>query len=853
MNLTVPAFITYLQILKPVEHFWSYSYGELFQMLDSSENGISNESAYQRLLEQRQKKFALKNWQKDALLLLSQYRNPLVLLLVFAATLSLVLGEYSDGLIIIMVLLLTGIFGFLQERRASRAVQALQALVRCKAEVIREGIQSEIDIDEVVPGDIVLLNGGDIIPADMLILESNDLHVNESLLTGESYPAEKFAGTCIAENSLIHITNSVFKGTNVVNGKAKVLAVNTGQYTEVGKIASGLQRDGGQTAFEKGIQQFGYLLMRITVIIALLVLILNILFAKPVIDSLLFALALAVGITPELLPAIVTITLSAGARRMAAKKVIVKKLSAIQNLGEMDVLCADKTGTLTEGVVKVCSTVDFAGNHSQKVKDYAYLNAFFETGFSNPIDVSIRNMENVGPVVLEKKDEVPYDFIRKRLSIVAGNSVQQIMITKGAVDNVLACCTHAESPAGAIVELQEARKSIDQLFLQFSNDGYRTIAICYKDVTGDSIINKDDETCMIFLGFVVLSDPVREGILKTVQRFKRLGISIKLITGDNHLVACHVAAAIGLSTQAILTGDVLHQMTTDALERKVDEIDVFAEIEPSQKERILRAMQKNGHAVGFLGDGINDANALKTADVGISVENAVDVAKEAADLVLLEKNIDVVLEGVIEGRKTFMNTLKYIYVTTSANFGNMFSLACASLFLPFLPLLPIQVLLNNFLSDLPALAIASDRVDEDSLLKPRKWDMKYIRKFMIIFGLESSVFDLLTFALLLYGFHTTPEIFRTSWFMESLLTEILILLIIRTSHPFLKSRPSKYLLGACLFTFVLSIILPYLPMAATFKLYPLPFSLLAAILAIAAVYVLATELTKKYLMKQLKQ
>ncbi len=837
--------------MKSIEHFWSYSPAELFHLLDASENGISNESAYQRLQEQRQIKYSLKNWQKDALLLFRQYKNPLVLLLVFAATLSLILGEYSDSSIIIMVLLLTGLFGFFQERKASRAVEELSALGRNKAEVVRNGKQIEIYIDEVVPGDIVVLNAGDIIPADMFILEAKDLHVNESLLTGESYPAEKFPGECGIETPHIRITNSLFRGTNVVNGTARALAVNAAQQTELGKIALGLQKHEIQTAFEKGIHQFGYLLMRITVVIALLILVLNILFHKPVIDSLLFALALAIGMTPELLPAIVTITLSAGARRMAGKKVIVKKLSAIQNLGEMDILCADKTGTLTEGVVRVEATVDYKGNDSPKLREYVYLNAHFETGFSNPIDVSIRCMENVGPVTCKKKDEVPYDFIRKRLSVVIDNGQRDIMITKGAVSKILECCTKIESADGTIVGLQEARKGIEELFLQFSQAGYRTIAVCYKDVTGDPVINKDDETDMIFLGYVTFSDPVKKGIMETMQRFQRMGITLKLITGDNFLVARHVAAAIGLSTDLILTGEDMHQLTSEAIQQKVTEINVFAEIEPIQKEQIIYALQKNGHAVGFLGDGINDANALKAADVGISVEGAVDVAKEAADLVLLEKDFDVILEGVIEGRKTFMNTLKYIFVTTSANFGNMFSLALASLFLPFLPLLPVQVLLNNFLSDLPALAIASDKVDEDAILKPRRWDMNYIKRFMITFGLESSVFDLLTFALLLYVFHASKEIFRTAWFIESLLTEILILLIIRTVHPFLKSKPSTYLVTASIFAFCVTIILPYLPVARTFSLYPIPVPLLFTILAIAALYVVATELTKKFLMKKL--
>ncbi|MDP4285204.1 MAG: magnesium-translocating P-type ATPase [Bacteroidota bacterium] len=837
--------------MKSIENFWSFSKYQLFQMLNATENGISNEEAYDRLQEQQQNKFNQKKWQKDAFLLLSQYKSPLVLLLVFAAFLSLVLKEYSNGFIIIIILLLTGIFGFIQERNAGRSVEKLQELVRNKATVKREGIEREISIKEVAPGDIVLLNAGDIIPADALILETNDLHVNEAMLTGESFPAEKFVGTVSMESLPARVINAVFEGTNVINGTATVLAVNTGPNTEMGKIAKRLQKSTPETAFEKGIRQFGYLLMRITVIIVLLILVLNILFHKPVVDSLLFALALAVGITPELLPIIVTVTLSAGARRMAIKKVIVKKLSAIQNLGEMNILCSDKTGTITQGVVKIESTVGATGADSEKVKIYAYRNAYFETGFSNPIDEAIRSLEKMDIQNCIKQDEVPYDFIRKRLSVLINDGSRHIMITKGAVNNVLQCCTRAELPDGKIVGLEQVQAGIDKLYLQFSSNGFRTIAVCYKDVSNTTRINKNDELDMILLGFITFFDPPKEGIITSIAKLKQTGITLKLITGDNRLVAQHIAAQIGLKQHEILTGYDLTHITSDALQRKVNETDLFAEIEPVQKERIIRALQKNGYAVGYLGDGINDANALKIADVGISTDNAVDVAKEAASLVLLEKDLDVVVEGILEGRKTFMNTLKYVFVTTSANFGNMISMAIASFFLPFLPLLPVQILLNNFLSDIPALTIASDKVDEELIAKPRRWDVKYIRRFMIVFGLESSLFDFLTFSLLLYIFHTTPSSFRTGWFMESLLTEILILLVIRTQRPFFKSRPSKFLVMACLGIFMLSLAIPYLPFSEIFSLSPLPFRVLISILGIAVMYVIVSELTKIFLMKKL--
>ena len=835
--------------MNPVKHFWSYTPDQLFTLLDSNKYGLSDDEALTRLHGQDQNKISYHPWKKNFFILLGQYKSPLVLLLVFAATLSLVLGEYSDSSIVIVVLLLTGIFGFIQERTAGKAVEKLQELVRNTASVKRSGVEKEISIEEVVQGDIVSLNAGDIIPGDAFILEANDLHINQAILTGESYPVEKFTGLGKAEDSILKVTNAVFKGTNVINGTANILVVNTAQHTEIGKISAILQKSTHETAFEKGIRQFGYLLMRITLVFTILILILNIFLEKRVVDSLLFTLALAVGLTPELLPAIVSVTLSAGARRLAAKKVIVKKLSAIQNLGEMEILCCDKTGTLTEGVVRVHSTVDVTGESSEKVKEYAYRNAFFESGFSNPIDDAITNLEKVDIAECIKTDEVPYDFIRKRLSVVVRDKSGHLMITKGALHNILQCCSCAELPGGKIVKIEEVRERLGKLFVQFSSQGFRTIGICYKDVSNDPVINKEDENGMTFLGFVTFTDPPKEGIIDSITQLQLSGIKLKLITGDNHLVAKHLAREIGLDTNEVITGADLQMLTEDGIQRKVISTDVFAEMDPGQKVHILRALQKNGHTVGYMGDGINDAIALKIADVGISISTAVDVAKEAAVIVLLEKNVDVILAGVMEGRRTFMNTLKYIFVTTSANFGNMFSMALASLFLPFLPLLPVQILLNNFLSDIPALAIASDKVDPELMAKPRQWDVKYIRRFMMIFGIQSSLFDFLTFGLLLYIFHVSAEEFRTGWFMESLLTEIVVLLIIRTQRPLYKSKPSTYLLAASLLTFCVSLILPYLPFSKMFGLIPLPLPLLVVIIGIAAVYTTATELTKKYILK----
>lgn len=830
-------------------YFWQRSGTEWFRVLNTGKDGLSDKEAFTRLAAKKPARLR-KPWLKDLLLLLSQYKSPLVLLLVFAAFLSSMLGEYADSSIVLVVLLLTGLFGFIQERNAGRAVEKLRRMVHNKALVKRDGLNKEIDIDNVVPGDIIILHAGDIVPADALILEATDLHVNEALLTGEPYPVEKFTGYCTSAN-LSQAINTVFKGTSVVNGTASVLAVHTGNNTEMGRIAYSLAKNVRETSFEKGIRRFGYLLMQITLLISILILLLNFILGKPVIDSLLFVLALAVGIAPELLPAIVTVTLSAGARRMAAKKVIVRELKAIENLGEMDVLCSDKTGTLTEGVIKVSAAVGPTGENSEKVMLYAYRNAYFETGFVNPLDDALRNLGHIKIGSCIKHDEVPYDFIRKRLSVVIREGGHHIMITKGAVANILQCCSYAELPDGTAVSLDKVEADIENLYQQFSSQGFRTIAISYKDVSGDPSINKDDESGMTFLGLVTMSDPPKEGIIESVKQLRQTGVSLKIITGDNRWVAQYVAAQIGLQSENVLTGSDLRGLSTDVLTRKVEMIDLFAEIEPAQKEQIILALQKNGHAVGFLGDGINDANALKVADVGISVKNAVDIAKEAASLVLLEKNMDVIRDGIIEGRKTFMNTLKYIYVTTSANFGNMVSMAAASLFLPFLPLLPVQILLNNFLSDLPALAIAYDKVDEELIAKPRKWDIRYIRRFMFVFGLQSSLFDLLTFILLIFVFHVTPETFRSAWFMESLLTEILILLVIRTQRPLVKSKPSGVLLIAAGLTLCITFILPHLTLAKAFELAPLPGNLLFIVTAVALIYVIAGEIAKRHFMQRL--
>lgn len=774
------------------------------------------------------------------------------MLLVFAVFLSVSLQEYAEGAIIAIVLLLTGVLGFFQERTAGKAVERLKQMARIKACVKRGNVIRDIYFEEVVPGDIVLLNAGDIIPGDACILESNDLHINEAALTGESFPVAKFAGSCLVTGPLSKVTNAVFKGTNVTNGSATVLVVNTGRDTVLGKIGRSLRQAEGPTAFEKGIYKFGYLLMYLTFVISGIILIINVLQGKPIFDSVLFALALSVGLTPELLPAIMTITLSAGAKRMARKKVIVRKLTALQNLGEIDLLCCDKTGTITTGIMALNNAVNIDGEQSAKVLLYVYLNAFFQSGFSNPIDEAIKKAAEYDVTGYRKIGEVPYDFHRKRLSILVGNDQQCIIISKGAVHNILGVCSMVETKSGKAVLDPAMTLQIENAFEAFSSQGYRTLGVCYKDLVAASGVIKEDEVDMTFLGLITLSDVPKNGITESINQLKAIGINLKIITGDNRFVARHLAAQIGVNTEALICGGDIEQLPDDALRELVNRADVFAEVLPEQKEKIVKLLRQTGHAVGYLGDGINDANALKGADVGISIENAVDVAKEAADIVLLDRDLDVIRQGVEEGRRTFGNTMKYIYITISANFGNMISMAVASLLLPFLPILPVQILLNNFLSDLPAIALASDNVDKELLLRPAKWNLKYIGRFMFVFGLQSSVFDFITFGVLYWYFYSAPALLRTGWFIESFLSEILILFVLRTRLFFLKSKPSKALLTASVFTVLLFLGILYSPVSREFAFYPLRSGILAGILLIVIAYLVTAEMTKKWVMNKIQ-
>ena len=779
-------------------------------------------------------------------LLVGQFSSPISLLLIAAAVISIFLHDGTDALIILTIVLASGLLGFWQERGAAGAVAKLLSLVEVKANVLRDGTPVEIAIADVVPGDVVVLSAGATAPGDCLVLESRDLFADEATLTGETFPAEKAATVLPADTPLAKRTNFVFLGTHVVSGTATALVVATGRETEFGKVSERLKLRPPETDFERGVRRFGYLLMEVTLLLVICIFALNVYLHRPAIDSLLFSLALAVGLTPQLLPAIVSINLAAGARRMAAKRVIVKRLSSIENFGSMNVLCTDKTGTLTEGEVTLQAVHDLQGVENPKALLYVNLNACFESGFASPIDTAIRKSCSALDISAWKKlDEVPYDFVRKRLTVLASGPEGNLMLTKGALAQVLEVCVSAEDANGTEQPIADVRAGIEARFADYGRHGQRTLGLARKRCDGVATIGKADEAGMCFIGFVLFADPLKPGIAATIRRLREMGVALKVITGDNQGVATAVGRQIGFPNAEVLSGPELKNLSDGALLNRVGSVDVFAEVEPNQKERIIQALRKAGNVVGYLGDGINDASALHAADVGLSVEGAVDVAKEVADIVLLEKDLDVLIEGIREGRVTFANTLKYVLIATSANFGNMFSMAGASLLLPFLPLLPKQILLTNLLTDLPAMTISGDGVDAQMLARPRRWDIGFIRTFMLTFGVLSSVFDYLTFGALLFLFRADADHFRTAWFVESVASAALILLVVRSRRPILVSAPSRRLVAATLAVVALTVALPYLPFAGALGFAPLPLAYLGAMAAIVVLYIGSGEVVKR--------
>ena len=815
------------------------------ERLHTSPEGLPEEEVRQRLDHFGRNTLKVKKHAGVLSLLLSQYKSPIILLLLFACLLAVALHDHVDALIIMAILLVSGLLGFWQEYGASNAVAKLLAIVQIKVTVRRQGAPQEIPVEEIVPGDMILLKAGDVIPGDCLILESKDLFVDEAALTGETFPVEKAVGIVPAEAPGSQRTNALFMGTHVVSGTAAAVVVLTGAATEFGQVSQRLKLKAPETDFERGVRRFGYFLMEVTLLLVIAIFAINVYLARPVLDSFLFSLALAVGLTPQLLPAVISVNLATGAKRMAREKVIVKRLAAIENFGSMNVLCADKTGTITSGVAQVQGALSLDGKTSDKVILYAYLNSVYESGFANPIDEAIRRYCCPDITGWRKVDEVPYDFLRKRLSVLVSQDGNHLMITKGALKNVLEACATAELGSGEVVPLDAAQEEIQRYFAQFSEQGLRTLGIAYRALGPAAAIGKDDELDMTFLGFLLILDPPKPGVIETIKRLQELGVSLKIITGDNRLVAAAVGKDVGLKSKELLTGSDLRQLSDEALLHRVKNTQIFAEVEPNQKERIILALRKAGNVVGFMGDGINDASALHAADVSLSVDSAVDVAKEAADIVLLEKDLGVLVKGVKEGRTTFANTLKYVFMATSANFGNMFSMAGASLFLSFLPLLPKQILLTNLLTDFPEMTIATDSVDEELVERPRRWDLRFIRRFMLTFGLISSIFDYVTFGVLLWVLKATPDQFRTGWFQESVISAAVIVLVIRSRRPFFRSKPGIYLIAATVLVVGVTVLFPYTPLGAFFNFQPLTVEFLLMIGLVLLLYIFSAELAKR--------
>lgn len=822
--------------------FSSLPVEQLYQRFQSSEKGLPVAIAEERMKEQAKSFRTESRFSRELKLLIRQFTNPLVLLLVIAVILSAVLGESSDTYIILFILLTTGLLGFWQELNANRAFEQLRQMIEMKHTILRDGKEQQITNKEIVQGDILLFDAGDIIPADCRIIESNELHVNESSLTGESYPVEKSIGQIPDNLSLNKKYNCLWQGANVISGSARAIVVQTGDQTLFGQMAHSLTQT-PETAFEKGIKHFGFFLLRITIILSLVILLGNLYFKKPFFDSVLFSLALAVGMAPELLPAIMTFAMSAGARRMMKKKVIIKKLSSIFNFGEVNVLCTDKTGTITEGNVRVKDIVDMDGKTNKQLRLYSWLNASLQNGFTNPIDQALVSL-NLSLDSYEKINEIPYDFIRKRLSVAVKHSGQSFFITKGAFSNVAEVCNRIQLQNGNKEQITEQiRKEMEDDFITYSRQGYRVLGLARKDMVTDKI-SRDDEKEMIFLGYILLEDPLKESSRSSIERLEKLKIKIKIITGDNRYAAIHAAQAIGMKDLVNLNGDEIDKLSPEGLVVKAKDTDIFSEIEPQQKERIIKALQKSQLTVAYIGDGINDVAAINAADIGMSTNNAVDVAKEAADFVLLEKDLSVLADGVAEGRRSFVNSMKYIFITTGATFGNMFSVAGASLFLPFLPMLPKQILLTNLITDLPFLTIASDHVDDEQVAAPGKWNLKLIRNFMVVFGLHSSLFDFITFYVLFMYFHLSDSPFQTGWFLESSITELLILFIIRTRKSFIKSKPGKLLFITALVAFFITVFLPFSPFAAVLGFSTEQIKPVMAIAIILIIYFITADLLK---------
>jgi Mg2+-importing ATPase len=824
----------------------------LLAELQASRGGLTADDARRRLGEVGPNEPARAPRTAGLVQILLLLANPLVVILLIASAASAILGERVNASIIVLMVGLSVVLNFVQTYRSHRVAERLRDVVAPTATALRAGTWIEIRRRDLVPGDIVRVAAGDRVPADARLLETRDLHVQQAALTGESMPAEKGADDLeVAPRQPVDARNVVFLGTSVVSGTATALVVATGPATAFGDIAARLAMRPPETEFERGTRQFALFITRTVFFLVLFVLLASALLHRAFLESLLFAVALAVGLTPEFLPMISAVTLSRGAAHMARQKVIVKHLEAIENFGSMDILCSDKTGTLTSGDMVLDRSLDPFGQVSERPFTLACINSSHQTGIKSPLDAAI--LKHGGAVINEyrKIDEIPFDFERRRLSVVVENSGGRLLVTKGAPEGVIACCTAYEvgDRRGVLDEAQRAR--CEATYRELSAQGSRVLAIAYAATPLQAVYGTHDECDLVLAGFVSFFDPPMEGVAEAIRALRRDGVVVKILTGDSELVAQHVCGQVGLDSVRIVGGDEIERMTDSALAAVAEHTTVFARVSPSHKTRIILALKSRNHVVGFLGDGINDAPSLHTADVGVSVATAVDVAKDAADIILLERDLGVLHAGILEGRRAFGNVMKYLLMGTSSNFGNMFSMAGAFLFLPFLPMLPTQILLNNFLYDLAQITIPTDNVDDAFIEIPQRWNIGIIQRFMMVIGPISSIYDFLTFGVLLWIFRASEALFQTGWFVESLATQTLVLFVIRTVGTPWRSRPSLPLAMTTVLVVLIGVMLPFTPLAATLGFVPLPGAYFAFLGGVTLTYLVLVEVVKRRLMRRL--
>lgn len=832
-----------------MKDFWSYDKKEIFNQLKTSEKGLTSQEVETRIEDYGKNTLKEVKSSSKFMVFISQFKSPITLILIFAAILSIFTKDYSDGFIILTIIMISSFLSYLNESHAQDAVKKLLSSVSVKSTVLRDGKFQEIDNAGLTLGDIIKVTTGDMIPADCLLIDVNALTTDESSLTGETFPVEKNVKILDATTSLSHRENSLWMGTHVISGSGLAVVVNLAKNSEFGKITSSLGQKDTDTDFERGIKDFGNLILHVTILLICLIFLFNIILNKSFLESFMFALALSVGLTPQMLPAIISVNLSKGAKRMSDEGVIVKKLNSIENFGSMTIMCSDKTGTITKGKVKLDYGLAYNEEKSDDLIRLASINSYFQEGYKNPIDEAILQGNTTDFSPYKKLFEIPYSFENKILSVAVSDSSnlsqKNFMVTKGAFENIVGVCKTYEKADKSQGPIGEIKNQITELFNKYSAQGYRVLGLAYKFLDDGENIKEEKASDMIFKGLLLFIDPLKDDVKDVICEMDRLGVCLKMITGDNKEIAKNIGSQIGLDPTKILLGEDLKDYSLSQLNKKVLDVDIFAEISPNQKEKIIRAYKEAGEIVGYMGDGINDAPAIKQADVGISVNTAADTAKDAASIVLLQNNLNVLLSGIKEGRRTFINTLKYIFIATSANFGNMFSMAGASLFLKFLPLLPKQILLTNLFTDFPSLQIASDSVDSTWLEKPVKWDMSFIKKFMIIFGITSSVFDYLTFFVLLAIFKADEQLFQTGWMLESVISAMVVMLIVRTARPVLRSKPSKKLILAIVLVSLVLIAIIYSPLNTYLGLTSLPIKALISMFGISIAYALIAEVLKK--------